>query len=136
MVYFVGNLPWKEGNCLLEHIIEVILPPIISICELIGIFVVAVTAVQSFCKYLKGLFTRTPTDFKFELAQGLASGLEFKMAAEILKTVLVRNIQELVILGAVFLLRALLSLLIHFEMKEEHDHPLSTYAKKPQTKDV
>ena len=42
------------------------------------------------------------------------------MAAEILKTVLVRNLQELVILGAVILLRALLSFLIHFEMKGTH----------------
>ena len=115
---------------MLEHIIEVILPPIIALCELIGIIVVTITAVQSFYKYLKGLLTRKPTDFKFELAQGLASGLEFKMAAEILKTVLVRNLQELVILGAVILLRALLSLLIHFEMKEEHDHPLATFPKQ------
>ena len=114
---------------MLENVINIVLPPIIALCELIGIFVVTVTAVQSFYKYLKGLVTKTPTDFKFELAQGLASGLEFKMAAEILKTVQVRNMQELLILGAVILLRALLSLLIHFEMKEEHNHPLSTYAR-------
>lgn len=119
---------------MLENLIEVILPPIIAICELIGILVVSITVVQAFYQYLKGLFTHTPTDFKFELAQGLASGLEFKMAAEILKTVLVRNLQELAILGAVILLRALLSLLIHFEMKEEHDHPLSSYARKPKDK--
>ncbi|MBR6739231.1 MAG: DUF1622 domain-containing protein, partial [Oscillospiraceae bacterium] len=53
---------------------------------------------------------------------GLASGLEFKMAAEILKTVLVRSLDELVILGAVILLRALLSVLIHVEMKAEERH--------------
>ena len=44
-------------------------------------------------------------------------GLEFKMAAEILKTVLVQEMSELYVLGAVILLRALLSVLIHFEMK-------------------
>ena len=109
---------------MLEHIIETVLPPIISVCELIGIFVVTVSAVQAFIKYLKGLVTRSHTNFKFELAQGLASGLEFKMAAEILKTVLVRNLEELVILGAVILLRALLSLLIHVEMKAEHGQPV------------
>ena len=114
---------------MLEHIIEIILPPIISLCELSGIFVVTATALQSFYKYLKGLLTKTPSDFKFELAQGLASGLEFKMAAEILKTVQVHDKEELLILGAVILLRALLSLLIHFEMKEEHAHPLSSYAR-------
>ena len=104
----------------LENIISQILPVIISICELIGIFVVAVSAITAFWGYLKGLVTHQSTNFKFELAQGLASGLEFKMAAEILKTVQVQSLDELVILGAVILLRALLSLLIHVEMKSQH----------------
>ena len=42
------------------------------------------------------------------------------MAAEILKTVLVRDMTELMVLGAVIILRALRSFLIHFEMKQ-HD---------------
>ena len=42
------------------------------------------------------------------------------MAAEILKTVLVHELNELMVLGAVILLRALLSFLIHFEMKQIH----------------
>ena len=104
----------------LENLIATILPPIISVCELIGIFVVTVSAAVAFWAYLKGLITRKRTNFKFELAQGLASGLEFKMAAEILKTVLIHNLDELVILGAVILLRALMSLLIHLEMKRQH----------------
>lgn len=104
----------------LENIIAQSLPVIISICELIGIFVVTVSSITAFWGYLKGLFTHQRTNFKFELAQGLASGLEFKMAAEILKTVQVQNLDELVILGAVILLRALLSLLIHVEMKSQH----------------
>lgn len=103
---------------MLEAWIEVILPPIISVCELIGIFVVTVSALRAFYQYLKALITRKPTDFKFELAQGLATGLEFKMAAEILKTVLVRTLEELAVLGAVILLRALLSLMIHVEIRE------------------
>ena len=107
---------------MLEHLIEIILPPIIALCELIGIFVVTITAVQAFYQYLKGLITRKPTDFKFELAQGLASGLEFKMAAEILNTVIVREQSELVVLGAVIVLRGLLSFLIHFELRAEEKH--------------
>ena len=46
------------------------------------------------------------------------------MAAEILKTVLIRDFEELLVLGAVIILRALLSFLIHFEMnhaKENHE---------------
>ena len=105
---------------MLEDLVIVILPPIISICELMGIFVAAVSCILAFWHYCKGLFTHVPQDVKFELASGLATSLEFKMAAEILKTVLVRDLQELVVLGSVVLLRALLSLLIHFEMKEHH----------------
>ncbi len=105
---------------MLEELIIQILPPIISICELMGIFVVAVSALRAFWHYCRGLVSRMPRDVKFELANGLATSLEFKMAAEILKTVLVRDLNELIVLGAVVLLRALLSLLIHFEMKEHH----------------
>lgn len=106
---------------MLEKIIEVILPVIISMCELMGIFVVAVTALRAFWLYLCSLVTRRSTNLKFELADGLATSLEFKMAAEILKTVLVRDLQELMVLGSVILLRALLSLLIHFEMRGERE---------------
>lgn len=102
---------------MLEEMIAMLLPTIISICELMGIFVVAVSALRAFWNYCKGFVTHVSTDIKFDLANGLATSLEFKMAAEILKTVLVRDLNELVVLGAVVLLRALLSLLIHFEMK-------------------
>lgn len=72
---------------MLEEFIALILPTIISICELMGIFVAAVSALRAFWNYCKGFLTHVPTDVKFELANGLATSLEFKMAAEILKTV-------------------------------------------------
>lgn len=107
---------------MLHHVIELVLPVIISICELIGIFVVVVSTVRAFYSYLKGLVTHRSMNVKFELAQGLGLGLEFKMASEILKTVLVHNVEELVILGAVILLRALVAVLIHFEMRADGRH--------------
>lgn len=107
---------------MLHHLIELVLPVIISICELIGIFVVVVSTARAFYSYLKGLVTHRSMNVKFELAQGLGLGLEFKMASEILKTVLVHNVEELVILGAVILLRALVAVLIHFEMRADGRH--------------
>lgn len=104
---------------MLEELVKLILPTIISMCELMGIFVVLVSSLRAFWGYCRGLVTRAPRDVKFDLANGLATSLEFKMAAEILKTVLVRDLQELLVLGAVILLRALLSLLIHIEMRGE-----------------
>ena len=108
---------------MLEHSVELFLEILIPICELMGISIVAISAVSAFWQYLKGLVKGTPANVKFQLANGLALSLEFKM---ILKTVLIRDFGELVVLGAVIILRALLSFLIHFEMhhsKETHDHP-------------
>ena len=107
---------------MIEHFIELILPPIIGILELMGIFVVAFSGLKAFWEYLQNTFKGKHYPLQVHLASGLATGLEFKMAAEILKTVLVRDLKELAVLGAVILLRALLSFLIHFEMKQT-DHP-------------
>ncbi len=102
----------------LEGIIEEVLPYIIAILEIMGIAVVAWSGIYAFWEYIQNTFFHKKFDLQFHLASGLATGLEFKMAAEILKTVLIREMSELLVLGAVILLRALLSVLIHFEMKQ------------------
>ena len=113
---------------MLEHLVEQVLHVLIPICELMGIVIVAITALSAFARYLHCLATHTPGNVKFQLAAGLALSLEFKMAAEILKTVIIRDLQELIVLGAVIFLRALLSFLIHFEMKQI-DHTPESHTK-------
>ena len=65
-------------------------------------------------------------DEVIELGKTLALALEFKMGAEIIKTVIVHDLKELAVLGIVIAIRALLAFLIHWEMKmekaEEEDH--------------
>lgn len=104
---------------MLENLVHIVLEILIPVCELIGIVVVAISAGTAFVKYVYGLLTRVHPDIKYQLASGLALSLEFKMAAEILKTVQVQELSELLVLGIVIALRALLSVLIHFEMKKE-----------------
>ena len=104
---------------MLEQLIEQILPVIISVIELIGILIVTVGTLRAFFYYLLDLFKIKKYPVKHELANALATGLEFKMAAEILKTVLITSLSELTVLGCIILLRALLSLLIHIEMKND-----------------
>lgn len=107
---------------MLEHFIESMLPEIVSILEIIGIIVITIGSLKAFYHYIKALFTHKHYPIRIELANALALGLEFKMGAEILKTVLVRSFSEIYILGAIILLRALLSLMIHFEIKTEKEH--------------
>ena len=100
----------------MHEFIVFILPYMISILELIGIFVVFWAGIYGFFKYIQSWFTHKKINLIDLLGHHLAMGLEFKMAAEILRTVLIQSLDELYMLGAVILLRAILSLLIHFEM--------------------
>ena len=102
---------------MLHEIIEIVLPYIISVLEIMGILVVLWSALHAFWEYIENSFMKKDLDIQSDLAKGLATGLEFKLAAEILRTVLITSMDELYILGAVILLRALMSILIHFEMK-------------------
>ena len=107
---------------MLHHVIEIVLPTVISVLEILGIFVVVWSALHAFWEYIQNSFMKKDIDIQTDLAKGLATGLEFKLAAEILKTVLINSLDELYILGAVILLRALMSVLIHFEMKDAKRH--------------
>jgi uncharacterized membrane protein len=53
------------------------------------------------------------------LAQGIALALEFKLGGEVLRTVIVREWSELLILGAIIALRAALTFLSHWEIHNE-----------------
>lgn len=105
----------------IERIVEVVLEYFIPTFELMGIFVVACTAFKAFICYLKEyvFHLELKRNFKIEFSQGLALSLEFKMAAEILKTVVIKDMNELLVLGAVIVLRAMLSFLIHYQIKQE-----------------
>ncbi len=102
---------------ILHRLIEIVVPYMISILEIIGILVVFGSGIHGFWQYVQNKFMKKQHDLQSNLAKGLAMGLEFKMAAEILRTVLVQSMEELYMVGAVILLRALLSLLIHYEIK-------------------
>ena len=52
-------------------------------------------------------------------AQGIALSLCFKRGGEVLRTVIVREWSELLVLGAIIFLHAAMSILIHWEIKME-----------------
>ncbi len=82
--------------------------------EFFGICILVFTGVKSFILWIK------KSDFiRLELAQGIALALEFKLGGEVLRTVVVRDWAELGILGAIITLRAVLTFLIHGEIKNE-----------------
>ena len=95
----------------LDFILEVVISYLVPILELIGVFIVAYGTIKSFIKFIRSGLNSDDTRVKIDLAETLALSLEFKMAGEILKTVVSHTIEELSILGAVIVLRALLTFL-------------------------
>ena len=85
---------------------EMIFKYLVELCttglELAGIIVLVSTAFICFVKWLR----RDRENIRLDLAQGIALALEFKMGGEVLRTVVVREMGELLVLGAIILLRA------------------------------
>ncbi|MCC8017834.1 MAG: DUF1622 domain-containing protein, partial [Lachnospiraceae bacterium] len=71
-------------------------------------------------------------DARLRLAKGLALGLEFKMGSEILRTVVLRSMDELLIVAGIIALRVALTLLIHWEIKNEEADSAHADPKTPK----
>jgi len=98
----------------IENIFSVIVEYAVLLAEAIGVGVLVWTIIRCFISLIKhGPHT------KLELARGISLALEFKMCGEVLRTVIVREWNELLILGAIFILRAAMTLLSHWEIKNE-----------------
>ena len=85
--------------------------------ELVGVFIIIAAGVKGVVNFIR----RDPT-VRLQLAQGMALGLEFKLGSEILRTVIVRELSELARVAAIIAVRAALTFLIHWEIKNESTH--------------
>ena len=107
---FIGNY-----ESVLHHLAEISALTL----EFIGVLIIVVGSVKSLFSLVHRLIRHRSINIVVELGKTLALALEFKMGAEIIKTVIVHDLKELAVLGIVILIRALLAFLIHWEMKME-----------------
>ena len=99
---------------ILETVLTYIVQFSVTGLEFFGVFILVYTAVRCFISW-----TRKDHFVRLDLAQGIALALEFKLGGEVLRTVITRDRDELYILGAIILLRGVLTFLIHWEIKNE-----------------
>lgn len=97
-----------------SDLFDLIVNYLILFVELIGIGILLYAVISA----VIGLIRRQPHT-RLKLAEGIALSLEFKMGGELLRTVVVREWKELLILGAIILMRAALTFLIQWEIKIE-----------------
>ena len=108
----------KEVVGFLEEVVHYMAEIGIHLVEMVGIVILLVSAAQGIIGYIK----KDP-HIRLKLAQGIALALEFKLGGEVLHTVITRQWEELGILGAVIALRAALTVLLHWEIKNEESRP-------------
>ena len=101
---------YQNAESLLRYIVEFST----LLLEFFGICILVYTGLKSFVLWIK-----KDDSIRLALAQGIALALEFKLGGEVLRTVVVRDWAELGILGAIIILRAALTFLIHWEIKNE-----------------
>ena len=104
-----------------EEIMHNVVMILIHVIEIIGIFIVVTGVFRAFKDYLKSLGGNIGTfELRHDLGTAMVIGLEFKMAAEILRTVIVRTKDEIIMLGAIILLREVLFFFINKDIKEHN----------------
>lgn len=99
---------------MLDAILVTIADYAILLFEYVGVFVLIVTGIRGIVNYL----TRNPMT-RLNLAKGMAMGLEFKLGSEILRTVVIRDLSEITIVAGIIAVRAALTFLIRWEIKNE-----------------
>ncbi len=104
-----------EGS--LHDILVSVVDLSIVVFEIIGVTILIIAGGRGTYDY----FTKN-NQVRLRLARGMAMGLEFKLGSEILRTVIVRDFSEILLVGAIIVLRGALTLLIHWEIKTEEDH--------------
>lgn len=107
----------EQVNISLFQFLEMSAELFIHLLEIVGLFFIVVSAIKA----LNGFFRNNPR-YRLELSEGLEVGLTFFLAGEILRTVIVRNMQEIALVGGIIVLRVAITLLIHWEIKNEQAH--------------
>ncbi len=99
---------------ILEENFTVLVEYLILFVEFVGVLVV-IGAI------IKGIVDAVKRDehMRLNLVEGIALAMSFKIGGELLRTVIVRNWDEILLLAAVILLRAALTFYIQWEIRIE-----------------
>lgn len=103
--------------------------------EMVGIIIIIIGSFRALVRLINCMFKKKPFHAVIDLGRALSLALEFKMGAEIIKTVIIHNLEELAILGVVIIIRALLAFIIHWEINLEQKAEAATVLKDSKTQE-
>lgn len=100
-----------------EEYFNTIILLIVHLLEIMGVLVILSGACKAFYLYIRNNFNPEAANLKLDLARALALSLEFKLGGEILRTVITKTLDEMLILAFIIALRVILTFVIHYEIK-------------------
>ena len=104
-----------------ESVLHFIAELTVMTLELVGISIIIFGSIRAIMQAITHLRKKDDTSIMIVLGRALALALEFKMGAEIVNTVIIHELSELVTLAVVIALRTVLAILIHWEIKNERN---------------
>lgn len=113
-----------------DEIYEYIIRFAVIMIELISAGIICFTIIKSLINLIRG-----KNDIRLEVSEGIALALEFKLGSEVLRTLIVRELQELAILGIIIVLMAALSIFVQWGIKNEQKNARIATTKKSETSD-
>ena len=92
----------------------------VMIMECIGLVIILITAFRC----IRGMTGKKRNNYRIVLAKGISLALEFKLGGEVLKTVIAQEFKELGLIACLIAIRASLTFLLHWEIKNEKKEEL------------
>ncbi|MGM0415184.1 MAG: DUF1622 domain-containing protein [Bacillota bacterium] len=89
---------------------------LMAILELMGGVTLIYGALMIFWHFIRLEYEKSSTLLRIRMARTIALALEFYLAAEILKTVFIRDMSELYIIVAIIVIRIAMGFVIHHEL--------------------
>jgi uncharacterized membrane protein len=119
-----GRGTWLTGFALQEEPVNDILTSFVSfavpIIEACGAVIISLEVLRTLARYLIAFFGRRPIhmpELRTRLGQSMVMGLEFQVAADILRTALAPTWNDILLLAALIALRTVLNYLLEHELQ-------------------
>ena len=105
----------KQGENM-EAFLQTVVPPTVILIELLGVVIIIIGVGKAVYHLFQNQFNFRNEDLIIEIASALSLSLEFILAAEILMTLVVSDMQQLLLLGVLLILRIIITFVLHWEL--------------------
>lgn len=102
---------------LLHEILVLIVEFSVLVFEFVGLIVILTATAKAVLGWVKN-----DPHTKINLMEGMTTGLAFMIGSEIMRTVTAHDLTEMLTIGAIILLRASITILLNWEIRNEEKH--------------